>query len=618
MCGINGGFFPNYSNINNILSVMNNTLKHRGPDEHGYFIKDNFGISMQRLSIIDITSGHQPIFNHNKTLAIIFNGEIYNYKELKNDLIPYYHFETNSDTEVILLGYQREGTNFFKKLRGMYAFCIFDLVNELLICARDSMGEKPFYYYKNNDLFLFSSELKSLLSSDLIPKEIDRTSLEYYFQLGYIPSPRSIVSNVFKLPPGHYLVFNKFNHSLILEKFIDSNSTIKFSTFKNSVSITRNLLEDSIKKTLISDVPVGVFLSGGIDSSIVSIIASKNYKEQLHSFHLKVPHKDFDESSKSKQVSKLVSSNHHEVELTDSLLLSTIEKVGKLIDEPLGDESFIPTYIISNEASKHVKVVLTGDGADEIFGGYNKYLVTYFGDILKKIPKFIINFLRLLTKILSKESDLYQKTIKILDNYIMDEFDRVFNLMTLGFKETQLDKILTFKPFHTLKPLLKDTYYSQDCDSINKTLRLDQKIVLEGCMFPKVDRASMLNSIETRSPMVDYDLTKYINSLTSNYKIKSKNRKIILKEAFKDVLPKEILKQSKKGFSIPLSKLFKGKLSDDLLTLINNTPQLSPFININYVKELIISHKQNEFNNSKLLYLVYVFSYWYKNNILPA
>jgi asparagine synthase (glutamine-hydrolysing) len=204
--------------------------------------------------------------------------------------------------------------------------------------------------------------------------------------------------------------------------------------------MTKNLLEDSIRRTLISDVPVGVFLSGGIDSSIVSIIANKYYKKQLHSFHLRVPHKDFDESSKATHVSKIISSNHHEVKLTDSLIFNTIQDVVKVMDEPIADESFLPTYIISKEARKYVKVVLTGDGADEVFGGYNKYLVNYYGDKIKRMPKILLSFIRLTTKFLSKESELYRKIKKILDNYDMDEFQRVFNLMTLGFKEFQMNE----------------------------------------------------------------------------------------------------------------------------------------------------------------------------------
>ncbi len=613
MCGINGGVFTKSTDIKSTLLVMNNTLKHRGPDEDGYFIKDNFGIAMQRLSIIDIKTGHQPIFNDNKTLSIIFNGEIYNYKELKNDLIPHFQFKTNSDTEVILLGYQLEGTDFFKKLRGMYSFCIFDIKNESFICARDPMGEKPLYYFHSNDLFIFSSELKSLLSSNLIPKKIDPISLEYYFQLCYVPSPRSIISNVFKLPPGHFLVFNKSKHSLIIKKFIESYSINKSSNFKDSVSMTKILLEDSIRRTLISDVPVGVFLSGGIDSSIVSIVANQYYKKKLHSFHLRVPHKDFDESSKATHVSKVISSNHHEVELTDSLILNTIENVVKVMDEPIADESFLPTYIISKEAKKYVKVVLTGDGADEIFGGYNKYLVNYYGDKIKRLPKILLSFIRLATKFLSKESELYRKIKKILDNYNADEFHRVFNLMTLGFKEFQMNEILSFKPTFTLKQELKNIFSNHNGDSINNTLLLDQKIVLEGCMFPKVDRASMLNSIETRSPMVDLDLVKYINSLPSGYKIKSNKRKIILKEAFKNILPKLILKQSKKGFSIPLQKLFKTQLSNQLKLLLNQNPILQDFIKFDYVNDLILKHKLNKNDNSKSLWVVYVFCNWYIN-----
>ena len=615
MCGINGGHFLSQTNSKDLLTLMNKALLHRGPDSEGYFVYNNSGISMRRLSIIDLANGDQPIFNEDRTLAIVFNGEIYNFLELKN-LLTNHQFKTNSDTEVILHGFEEYSFDFFKRLRGMFAFCIFDLKNNQLILSRDNFGEKPLYYYFDNHNFIFSSELGALMSTNLIKKEISLVSLQMYFQLSYIPAPYSIYKNVHKLLPGCSLVYSIKNKSIKIFPYQDNiRDSIKDYSFLKATENVRNLVNNSISRTLVSDVPLGVFLSGGIDSSLVTLLADKLYTKQLHSFHLKVPDYEFDESNKASIIASKINSIHHEVTLTESLLLKTINETIPLFDEPFGDESFLPTYIISKEARKFVKVVVTGDGADEVFGGYNKYLIHYYGKIFNSFPGFLKFIISWFQSKLPQHLSIVRKSNKVISYSKMSQYDKVYNTLILGFSDQDISSLFPQQEMFDLNKYIFEFYNNNSFDLINKSLLLDQRIVLEGCMFTKVDRASMLNSIETRSPLIDFDLVNYVNQLPSHYKISKKNRKIILKESFKNILPKKIKKQFKKGFSIPLHTIFRNKLSHELRLLLNSFPKLSQLINSNYVLKLIIEHDSKKFDHSKKLWLVYVFSIWYKNKI---
>ena len=395
MCGING-YVQYSSKLNNhqiyhLIKKMNNNIIHRGPDDEGIFTQDNIGLGMRRLSIIDLSTGKQPIFNEDKSLVIIFNGEIYNYKALKKEMLAKGHiFSTTSDTEVVIHCFEEYGIESFNKLKGMFAFAIYDLVQNKVIVARDRVGEKPLYYYKNPEIFLFGSELKSLMSSGMIKKNISKKALNEYLQLTYIPAPLTIFEDIYKLMPGYYMEAdsdgNIKNEQYWDVKYTEEKLIGDYDLCKKKL---RSTLFNAVEECMVSDVPIGAFLSGGIDSTIIVGIMSKISSRLIDTFTIGFKEKQYDESGRALAASKLHKTNHHIYYLEYGNVLSELDKLLNNIDEPFADSSLIPTYMVSNYANQHVKTVLTGDAGDELFGGYSKYLIGYYSDKYKKIPKWL-------------------------------------------------------------------------------------------------------------------------------------------------------------------------------------------------------------------------------------
>ncbi|MEJ5306935.1 MAG: asparagine synthase (glutamine-hydrolyzing) [candidate division WOR-3 bacterium] len=624
MCGINGIIdFSEHLDSNNLkqlINVMNKSIIKRGPDDDGVFVDKNVALGMRRLSIIDLQKGKQPIFNENRTLLIIMNGEIYNYKKLKEHLLSIGHkFSTNSDTEVVLHLYEEYGVDSFNKLNGMFAIAIYDLKNSQLVLARDRAGEKPLYYFKDEKYFIFSSEMKGLLASNLIKKEIDKEALNQYLQLTYIPSPNSIFVDVKKLLPGSYLVVNNsvdIKNNIYWD--IDFNEP-EIKDYEKCKKELKEIFYRVIEETMVSDVPVGTFLSGGIDSSIITGIASKISKKKIDSFTIGYKEKEFDESERAKLSAEKYGVNHHLVYLRVNDFLDEINNIFDYIDEPFADSSLIPTYMISKYASKYVKVVLTGDGGDEIFGGYNKYLIGYYTDKYKKIPLPLRTLLKKAIYSLPDKTYLSHKIRKVIDNADYDLFTQRKNLMCLGFKSGEIVKLLNKNYYHSESLNLIDDYYNKfknKTNEQNQTFYTDFKIVLEGDMLTKVDRASMMNSLETRVPMLHKDIVEFSIRIPIDYKISGKERKIILKDTFSDLIPKKLLKASKKGFAVPIGKWFRNELKEDLLKELSKKriDEVGIF-NSNYVNDIIKEHLTMKKDRSSELWVLYVFQKW-MNNIL--
>lgn len=468
MCGINGIFdFSNsYSNskLKKSIHKMNKEIIHRGPDDDGFYYGLNIALGMRRLSIIDLENGKQPIISKNKDFIIIFNGEIYNYIELKNDLIKKNcTFETSSDTEVILNLYIEYGNKAFEKLRGMFAFCIYDKKCERITLVRDYSGEKPLHYYLDENIFIFGSELKSLMKSDFVKKEINQTALEQFLTLTYIPAPNTIYKNVYKIKAGCYMTIDKngkINNSRYWDVEFKKDQTIQ--SFKKSSELLYDIVHNSVKQSMVSDVPVGTFLSGGIDSTIITGIVSKYYNKRLNTFTITFDDKRFDESDRARVVSKEFNTRHHELKLNPTILLNEMNTMINNLDEPFADASYIPTYLISKFAKKHVKVVLTGDAGDELFAGYNKYLINYYSKIYLKIPKFIRkNIINKIIYALPDKSNIMRKVRKVINNSEKPILEQRINMMTLGFKYNELNKILKKKSASDSLEFIKKTYNSQ-------------------------------------------------------------------------------------------------------------------------------------------------------------
>jgi len=392
MCGINGFFsFNKPENTNGFIGIMNDLILHRGPDAAGEFIEEasNFHLAMgmRRLSIIDLNTGNQPIHSEDNSKVIVFNGEIYNYKVLRKQLIDQGSiFKTNSDTEVILKLYENEGPESFGKLDGMFAFSIYDKTIGKIFISRDFFGEKPLYYHKTKESFIWASELKSIIAILPVKPEIDISSLSLYFQLTYIPAPYTIYKGISKLEANHYIEFETEKNTFSIHEIIHSQKTFPIESKSEAIKKTHDLVKESVFSRSISDVPIGTFLSGGVDSSIVSLCLAQQQDKKIDTFSIGFYKKSFDESDKSRLVSKLINSNHHEFIISQKHLTANIDEIILNFDEPFADSSALATYLVSKKTKDFVKVALTGDGGDEVFGGYNKY---YMGKLNERYTSII-------------------------------------------------------------------------------------------------------------------------------------------------------------------------------------------------------------------------------------
>ncbi|OFX79340.1 MAG: asparagine synthase (glutamine-hydrolyzing) [Bacteroidetes bacterium GWE2_29_8] len=624
MCGITGiySFNEDIELSKSNLTQSLNELTKRGPDSNGYAFFHNLALGHCRLSIIDTSSNaSQPFFDETRDYVIVYNGECFNYKELQQQYLSHYDFTSSSDTEVILQLYKKIGVDIFNVMNGFWSLAIYDIRNNKLIISRDRYGEKPLYYYNSNDFFAFASELKSLLKYP-IPKEIDYSSLYTYFQLTYIPAPNSILKNVFKLNPGHFIEIKdddvKINRYYQIDKTKQNKSD--YDTAKNEV---RNILEKAVEQRLIADVPIGTFLSGGIDSSIVTALASKHIKN-LNTFSIGFSNnKYFDETSFAEIIAKKYNTNHTVITVNDEEIYENIFNVLDYIDEPFADSSAIPLYILSKNVSKHIKVALSGDGADELFAGYNKHRAEYI--IRNKSSKYHI--IKLLAPLFNKfkgnrntkSGDFLRKISKFNNILSTNNVERYLKLCSFT-DASYVNCFVLLDSNYKLESNERMIKYAKDIKDkelgLNDFLLADMKLVLPNDMLYKVDMMSMANSLEVRSPFMDYNLIDYVNRLPSSYKINSSTQKLILKDSCKDLLPRDILKRSKHGFEIPLlnmfAKNFKSVIEDNLLEkefIINQG--IFDYGSISKLKESIFNGQSNG-DLQSFVWSIIVFQYWWK------
>ena len=623
MCGINGVYdFNNKNNLETTVNHMNNLIFHRGPDEDGLFIeKDkNYSIAMgmRRLSIIDLNYGNQPIYSRDMNQVLVFNGEIYNYKSIKKKLIDEgIEFSTDSDTEVIMRLYEKYGVSSFAMLDGMFGFSLYDKSLDKIFICRDFFGEKPIYYFKDNERLYWSSELKSIITSLKKVPEISNQALSLYFQLTYIPAPYTIYKNIHKLEANSYIEFDCITQSLeilpienIIEDEYDKNIS-----FQKAKSITHELVNESIKSRTVSDVPIGTFLSGGVDSSIVSLCLSENTSIPIDTFSIGFEKKSFDESDKSQLVAKLIGSNHHQFTLSDKDLVNDLDRIILNYDEPFADPSALPTFLVSKVTQEHVKVALTGDGGDEVFGGYNKYYMgkmnhIYTQNIPRWIHKAMLPATNLLLKDKSDNRGLKFKLNKLINSVSYDN-NFYSNIISLGFQKSELEYLIQHKVLD--KNILN--YYIKNKPKTLKDFReIDKLVSLEGGLLVKVDRASMLNSLECRAPFLNKKLWNFTNQLPDNYLIKGWNKKYLLKESFKDYFPDKFLDKSKRGFGVPVGDWLRSSFRDELLSFIEvEFLKKQDLFNIDFINRIVLDHLSSKKDNSYKVWTFFCFQKWYKN-----
>jgi len=610
MCGITGYVDFNQQPQKPIVSKMLQTIFHRGPDQGGIYLDKNVALGIRRLSIIDLKTGNQPMKNEDNTLTVVFNGEIYNFLELKGILEKKGHkFKTKSDTEVLVHLYETYGYKMPKYLKGMFAFAIWDKRKDQIYLARDPCGIKPLYFWQKGETLLFGSELKSILTHPKVRKGISIQALKMYSSLGYIPGNLSIFENIYKLLPGHGLVFSK--KGIKISSFYELNFA-KTSSEKNINSI----LENAVISHSISDVPIGVFLSGGIDSSLITYYLSKHIKRQINTFSISFEEKSFDESYYAKIIAKQLGAKHHEETFTSKDVLNLFPLISKKLDEPLADPSLFPTYKVCTLARKYVKVVLSGDGGDELFGGYPTYRGHLVAEQFKKIiPQSAARIILNILNTFPTSSENYPKT-EVLKEFIKGAyyppFQRHLSWMSLkNYNEGLLNEDLLKKnPKSSQIHLLKILQKKIEMKSSNLTTQmqlLDFETYLKDDLLVKVDRASMYNSVEVRVPFLDNTVIE--NAYALNSHINMLETKRILRSLLKDKFPPEVFKRRKKGFGIPIAKWITG----DLKNLVNEhlkNQNLFQYFDKKSVEEIWQAHQDRKQDNSKLIWMIVMFSGW--------
>lgn len=613
MCGI-AGFIGRGSHDDGHRMIQ--SIRHRGPDYQGVFYKENICLAHARLSILDVSSGsHQPMFNSEKSIALIFNGEIYNYLTLKEELklTGKYQFNTTSDTEVVLYLYQEYGEGFLDKINGMFAIAIYDFQSNSLLLARDRMGKKPIYYTGVGDTFIFGSEIKAVTAHPLVKKELDLDAINQYLTFDYIPSPLSIYKNIYKLEAAHCLII-KNGKIESKKRFWQYNfTTNKSISFESAKTQLDSLLNHATASRLMSDVPLGVFLSGGLDSSAVAYYAQKNSTTKINTFSIGFEDKSYDEQDYALQVANHLGTNHHLSILTPAKTVELIDEIFPLIDEPFADASIIPTYYLSQFTRQHVTVALGGDGSDELLAGYPTFISENYKSINSSLPTGINQFIYNAVNVIMKPSDNNISLDFKIKQYLRgfsSKNNHIHQLWLGSFLPSEKQKL--FNP--NIQSILKDTSGLNIIDfhyENAKKLNIDDwhQIIYFYCntylvddILFKVDRASMYNSLEVRAPFLDRSVVEFINTLPKEFKIKGNNGKYILKEIMRDKLPHNIIDRPKKGFGIPLSNWIKNDLKIEIESVLLKPDNL---FNPQYIRQLLAEHHTGIANHRKLIWNLY-------------
>lgn len=619
MCGIAG--FIGKGTIKDIEKMVL-LIKHRGPDDQGIFFEGGVAFGHARLSIIDLSqAGHQPMLDPEKSVGIIFNGEIYNFKELQADLLAKgYKFKSQTDTEVIINLYKEFGEDCFNKMNGMFAIAIYDFKRKKLILARDRMGKKPLYWCVFGGTFIFGSELKSLTAHPFFKKEIDLDSLNKYLQYDYVPSPHTIFNDVYKLEPASYLIFEK--GKIEKQKFWQADFAERDISFENAIMELDKIMNESTSLRLVSDVPLGIFLSGGLDSSTVAYYAQKNSNKRIKTFSVGFKEASFDESAYAREVSRYLGTEHYEKTLSANDSKELIPRIADILDEPVADASIIPTFLLSKFTREKVTVALGGDGGDELFAGYPTFQAGQLVDLYEKIPSILRKGLieKIINKIPASDKNLsigfkLKKFIDGLDgnrDHLHQKWLGSFGRSEKAdlFKKDVWSNLNRRNEFEDL-----DRYISEvrADDDRNKILYLYMRTYMMDQVLVKVDRASMANSLEVRAPFLNTNVVEFANSLPYPYKYNNFQTKHILKKLMEDKLPKGIVYRRKKGFGIPLGRWLKEDLKEFCNTVLSkkNNDKIGLF-SFEYIDKLKNEHFFGQKDNRKLLWNLIVFFLWYE------
>jgi asparagine synthase (glutamine-hydrolysing) len=629
MCRIVGLYNRNQAFEKEMLYKMRDTMSYGGPDaSHSYIAPSGkLGLGHRRLSILDLSEhGTQPFVWNN--LAICYNGEVYNFEEVKSKM-PEYEFTTGTDTEVILKAYHKWGKDCVTQFRGMFAFAIWEEKTQRLLLCRDRVGVKPLYWYLKDDLFMFSSELKAFHQNPKFNKTINQQAVSLFLQQGYIHAPHCIFENAHKLEPGHWLeIDSQFQIKKTKYWSIKTAYTNTKADTRNEAEILEELedkLLDSFKLRMVADVPVGMFLSGGIDSSLVTALLQKEYTQPLKTFTIGFDHPERDEAPYAKKVAEHIGTDHTEMYCTEEEAIGIIPEFFNIYDEPFGDSSGIPTYLLSKLTSAHVKVSLSADGADELFGGYAKYEVAKnFYKKIEKIPSGIRSGLgsvlnqidpnwlernRQYFPIISRYNDLNNKFSKLQNSFSAADLHSFFNVASSYLTASQVE---TFLPKHFPR-YSKNGIVLEDDRWISYMGMIDIQTYLEGDIMCKVDRATMQHGLEGREPFLDHELIEFAMQIPDHLKIKGNTSKYLLRKILYKHVPKALIERPKQGFAAPFKDWMLGLLRDEIESIPNDLVFMECFqLNPDTIKITITDFlEQRRYVNPHLIWFLYALSAWH-------
>ena len=619
MCGITGfveGCAPVKYEGAVVLDRMCRIIAHRGPDDQGVMFRGGAALGMRRLSIIDLAGGHQPISGEDGSVSVVFNGEIYNFRELQTLLESQGHrFQTHSDTETIVHAYEEYGPQCVEHLRGMFAFAIWDDRTRKLFVARDRAGKKPLYYTVTpHGTFVFGSELKSVLQHPGVNREINLEALDSYFTLGYVPDPLCIFQNIYKLPPGHYLTFAKGRVSV--DQYWDFNFEPGESRREQDyLAELRELLDESVRVRLVSDVPLGAFLSGGVDSSTVVGLMTRHMDQPVKTFSIGFHEDSYNELKYARLTAKKFSTDHHEFLVTPEIC-DVVDELAWHFDEPFADSSAIPTYMVSKLAREHVKVVLSGDGGDELFAGYTRYTIERKRRNYALLPRFL------------KERVMQPLSATLphgafgrnyIHNVALDPVDRYLDSVSVF---TGLNKRLLYAA--DFKGQLSNNHYVaamfrrygakvKTNDPLDQLLYIDSKTYLPGDILTKVDRMSMALSLEARVPLLDHKLIDFVTRIPASMKMSGLETKYLFKRAVQNLVPEEILNRPKQGFGVPIQEWINQQLRERIRdTLGDQRTQQRGYVEPHYLNVLLDEHQRGRRDHSTGLWALFMLELWHR------
>ena len=610
MCGIAGKlhFKPHKLRRQEELSRIQKTLQileHRGPDDQDYFLERNIWLAAARLAIIDLSAkAHQPMISGDGNLIIVFNGEIYNYRELRKKLKSKYLFISESDTEVLLVLYQEYGVDCLKFLRGMFAFALWDKKLQRLFLARDRLGKKPLKYFLNRQFLVFASELKAFINSPGVPKEIDYQALADFISLGYVPSPDTGFKQIKKLPPAHYLLAGGQGR-VAIKRYWEPQYTPKFALAEaERLTLVKDTLTESISLRLRSDVPLGFHLSGGTDSTLIAALASRIAGKKIKTFTVGFEDGYMDESESARETSLLIGSEHHEIKVKEDSF-NHLPEIIRAYEEPFADASILPTWALMKETRKHVTVAINGDGGDETFAGYPRYLFYLYYPFLKHLPVDIISPILSLLYRFWPNRNLALLTEKYLPSLKMKKFEGYLSLVE-WVNGIQKKKLLLQKITN------RQIYSDPGSEGLDKILKFDSVTYLPDYLLVKTDIASMAHSLEVRSPFLDHVFFETAARLPQTDKIRGLTSKYLLRKLLKEVLPQAKLKR-KHGFLPPLASWFRRKYSRELKDEISDTNFHSiAYLNHTYVDRLYQEHLSCRHDHSGILWILLCLKNWHR------